>query len=87
VKASNNSSNVVDLTVIVVAVNQAGKAFALGYQHFNLPPKTKDQEIPFESQLPGGGYTVRVDAIGEVPSKNRIYRVAKQAGPFQVPVQ
>ena len=87
VKVSNNSSNVVDLTVIVVAVNEVGKAFALGYQHFNLPAKTKDQEIPFESQLPGGRYTVRVDAIGEVPAKNRIYRAAREAGPFQVPVQ
>jgi hypothetical protein len=87
VKVSNNSSNVHDLTVIIVAVNEFGKAFALGYQHFDLAPKTKDREIPFESQLPGGGYTVRVDAIGEVPPKNRIYRAAKQAGPFQVPVQ
>ncbi len=87
VKVSNNSSNVVDLTVIVVAVNEVGKAFAVGYQHFNLSPKTNGQEIPFESQLPGGRYTVRVDAIGEVPAKNRIYRAAKQAGPFQVPVQ
>jgi hypothetical protein len=87
VKVSNNSSNVHDLTVIVVAVNEIGKAFALGYQHFNLPPKTKDQEIPFESQLPGGRYTVRVDGIGEVPAKNRIYRAAREAGPIQVPVQ
>jgi hypothetical protein len=87
VKISNNSSNVLDLTVIIVAVNEVGKAFALGYQHFNIPPKTKEQEIPFESQLPGGRYTVRVDAIGEVPAKNRIYRAAREAGPVQVPVQ
>jgi len=73
--------------VIVVAVNEIGKAFALGYQHFDLLPKTKEQEIPFESQLPGGRYTVRVDAVGEVSAKNRIYRAARQAGPFQVPAQ
>ena len=87
VKVSNNSSNVVDLTVIIVAVNEIGKAFALGYQHFNLAPKTLEQEIPFESQLPGGRYTLRVDAIGEVPAKNRIYRAAREAGPIQVPIQ
>src|SRR5436305_2099872 len=49
---SNHGSAAIDLTLIVVAVNEVGKAFALGYQHFDLPPKTKDQEIPFESQLP-----------------------------------
>ena len=87
VVVSNHGSAAIDLTFIVVAVNEVGKAFALGYQHFDLPPKTKDQEIPFESQLPGGRYTVRADAIGELAARNRIYRAARDAGPFQVPVQ
>jgi len=87
VTVSNNGSSAVDLTFIVVAVNEIGKAFALGYQHFNLTAKTPNQEIPFSSQLPAGRYTVRADAIGEVPARQRIYRAPRDAGPFQVPTQ
>jgi hypothetical protein len=87
VVVSNRGENVLDLTLIIVAVNEVGKAFALGYQHFDLPAKTTDQEIRFGAQLPGGRYTVRADAIAEVPARQRIYRAARQAGPFQLPVQ
>jgi len=87
VTVSNNGADAIDLTVIIVAVNEVGKAFALGYQHPRVPGKTTLQEIPFESQLPGGRYTVRADAIAEIPEKNRIYRAAREAGPIQVPVQ
>jgi len=87
VTVSNNGADAIDLTVIIVAVNEIGKAFALGYQHPNLPGKTTIQEIQFSSQLPAGNYTVRADAIAEIPAKNRIYRAAREAGPIQVPVQ
>jgi len=87
VTVSNNGADAIDLTVIIVAVNEVGKAFALGYQHPRVPGKTTLQEIPFESQLPGGRYIVRADAIAEIPAKNRIYRAAREAGPIQVPVQ
>lgn len=87
VTVSNNGADPVDLTVIIVAVNEIGKAFALGYQHPKVPGKTTLQQIPFESQLPGGRYTVRADAIAEIPEKNKIYRSAREAGPIQVPVQ
>lgn len=84
---SNNGRDVLDLTVIIVAVNETGKAFALGYEHFDLAAKTTERRITFSSQLPGGRYTVRADAIGEVAERQKIFRSARQAGPFQVPVQ
>lgn len=62
-----------DLTAIIVAVNEIGKAFALGYQHFPLEEDT-DQTIPFSSTLPNGSYIVHVDAIAEVAATNTIYR-------------
>jgi hypothetical protein len=84
---SNNGDDVLDLTVIVVAVNNTGKAFALSYQHFDLAAKTTEQRITFSSQLPAGRYTVRADAIGEVAARRKIYRAAREAGAFQVPAQ
>ena len=87
VTVSNHGADAVDLTVIIVAVNEVGKAFALGYQHPKVPGKTTIQEIQFSSQLPAGTYTVRADAIAENPVKIRIYRAAREAGPIQIPVQ
>jgi hypothetical protein len=71
---SNNSDESLDLTVIVVAINESGKAFVLGYQHFALSPRTFDLAIPFASSLPFGSYVVHADAIGEDASTNAIYR-------------
>jgi hypothetical protein len=31
-------------------------------------------DLPFGDTLPHGGYVVHVDAVGEVPPKNLIYR-------------
>jgi hypothetical protein len=73
VKVSNASGDDNDLTVIIVAVNQIGKAFALGYQRLTLA-KSSSQEIPFGASLPIGGYIVHADAIAEIPSKNVIRR-------------
>ena len=73
VKVSNASGDDNDLTVIIVAVNQVGKAFALGYQHLTLA-KTSSQEIPFGASLPIGNYIVHADAVAEIPSKNVIRR-------------
>ncbi len=74
VKVSNDSSNDFDLTVIVVGVNEFGKAFALGYEHVDLKTDTANLEIPFGSTVPQGAYVVHADAIAEVMSKNAIYR-------------
>lgn len=62
---SNNLDESLDLTVIVVAINESGKAFVLGYQHFALAPRTSNLAIPFASSLPFGSYLVHADAIGE----------------------
>jgi len=78
VKVSNGTKDVFDQTVIVVAVNEYGKAFALGYERFDLKPDTANVEIKFGSSLPRGRYVVHADAIAEVPAKNLIYRVRLQ---------
>jgi hypothetical protein len=66
-----------DLTVIIVAVNEIGKAFALGYQHFQLEQNV-EQVIPFSSSVPNGRYIVHVDAIAEIAARRAIYRARLQ---------
>lgn len=81
---SNYLDNAIDLTVIVLAVNEIGKAFALGYQRFTLPARIANQSIPFASSLPVGTYTVHADAIAEAPDTNSIYRVRQTSGPLAI---
>ena len=71
---SNTTAEDVDLTFIVLAVAENGRAVAIGYQHFVLRRGTLAQELPFGETLPRGGYVVHVDAVGEVPPRNVIYR-------------
>lgn len=71
---SNNMNKNLDLTVIVVAINESGKAFVLGYQHFSLSPRTSNLAIPFASSLPFGDYVVHADAVAEDANTNSIYR-------------
>jgi hypothetical protein len=80
VKVANGTDETFDLTVIILAVDEYGKAFALGYQHFDLKPQTVDVEIPFgwETILPVGPYVVHADAVAEVPEKNAIHRARQQ---------
>jgi hypothetical protein len=82
---SNSTRDEFDLTVIIVAVNETGKAFALGYQRFDLRPGTMDFEIPFGSMLPRGSYAVHVDAIAEIAAKRAIYRERMQT-PTPLPI-
>lgn len=63
-----------DLTVIIVAVNEFGRATALGYQHTTLKPGVANFPIQFGSTLPVGNYLVHADAIAEIPPKNIILR-------------
>lgn len=77
VKVGNPSKDAYDLTFIIVAVNQIGKAFALGYQRFTLEPR-EEQAIPFGSTLPLGSYIVHADAVGEVAATNVIRRAQLQ---------
>lgn len=78
VQISNNTADPVDLTVIIVAVNEIDKAFALGYQHFTMQPRTANLPISFSSTLPPGQYVVHADAVGEAAVRNAIYRARLQ---------
>jgi hypothetical protein len=85
VKVANQTQDPFDLTVIILGVNEYGKAFALGYQHFDLKPETADIEIPFGSSLPQGAYVIHADAVAEIAAKNTIYRARQQTpSPLQV---
>ena len=74
VRVRNGSKDAVDTTVIVVAVNEIGKAFALRYEHLQLASGTETPDLQFNSSLPLGQYTIHADAVGEVPAKKAIYR-------------
>jgi hypothetical protein len=74
VQVSNTTPEDVDLTFIVEAVAENGRATAIGYQHFLLRKATTEMELPFGENLPHGGYVVNVDAIGEVAKRNVIFR-------------
>ena len=73
-QVSNGSKDQFDLTVIIVAVAENGRATALGYQHFNLNAGTTNVKIPFGSALPYGGYVVHADAVAEIPRRHAILR-------------
>ena len=77
VVVNNLTAQDVTLTVIVVGVNQIGRATALGYQEFTLRSGAQ-QVIPFGSSPGPGTYVVHADAVAEVASTNSIYRARKQ---------
>ena len=78
VEVANATSDDFDMTVIIVAVNEYGKAFALGYQHFTLNRETTGLQIDFGTTLPQGSYVVHVDAVAEVPKRDAIFRARLQ---------
>ena len=78
VKLINQTADNFDLTMIVVAVNDIGKAFVLGYQHFVFSADSTISEIPFGAALPQGDYIVHADVISEVAEKDTIHRVRLQ---------
>jgi Putative Ig domain len=73
-QVSNGSTDVFDLTIIVVAVAENGRATAIGYEHFPLKPGTANFKIPFGNTLPHGGYVIHADAIAEIPVRKAILR-------------
>lgn len=73
VVVSNSTERDFDLTVVIVAVDENGRATALGYQHFPLKKNTTQMEIPFGENLAQGNYQINVDAVGELPPAT-IYR-------------
>jgi len=74
VEVSNTTVDDIDLTFIVLAVAENGRATAIGYQRFPLLRATTAKELPFGDTLPNGAYLVHVDVVGEVARRNRIYR-------------
>ena len=84
-QVENGTEDDLDLTVIVLAVNEIGKAFALAYQHGKLKSDAK-LGVTFDESLPSGSYTINADVVAEEPSRNRIYRTRLVgAGPLKVP--
>jgi hypothetical protein len=74
IRISNETGDSFDLTVIALAVNESGRATAVGYQHFVLPKNTADMELSFGENLPTGQYELNVDAVAEIPEANIIHR-------------
>ncbi len=77
VVVSNFTRQDFTLTVIVMAVNEIGRATALGYQEFTLRSGAQ-KVIPFGSSPGPGTYIVHADAVAEIASTNTIYRARKQ---------
>jgi hypothetical protein len=87
VDVTNTTGDDMDLTFIVMAVLDNGRATAIGYQHFVLKHGTVKQTLPFGETLSRGDYVVHVDAVGEVVPKNLIYRDRMETPqPLQVTV-
>jgi hypothetical protein len=78
VRVSNGSKDTMDMTVIVMAVNEVGKAFALRYEKLNLAAGMDSPDLKFDVFVPSGQYVVHADAVGEVADKNAIYRDRRQ---------
>ena len=74
IKVSNRTGRDFDLTVVVLAVNDIGRATAIGFQHFSLKKDTRDFDIPFGDSVSRGSYVVNVDVVAEEPASNRIFR-------------
>jgi hypothetical protein len=74
VLVSNSSKETFDLTVVIVAIAENGRATAIGYEHFPLKAGSTNVQIPFGNTLPYGAYTIRADAIAEIPRRNVILR-------------
>lgn len=75
---SNQTDHDFDLTFIVLAVNEIGRATAIGYQHFPLKKNTDEMELPFGDNLPNGLYELDADVVAEVAAANSIYRAHLQ---------
>jgi hypothetical protein len=84
VQVSNSSKDPFDLTVVIVAVAENGRATAIGYEHFELKSGFTNVKIPFGNTLPSGGYTIHVDAVAEIAARKAILRQRLQTQPLQI---
>lgn len=80
IRVSNQTGDDFDFTVVALAVDESGRATAVGYQRFTLKKNTDEFEIPFAENLPQGNYDLNVDAVGEVDATNSIYRARLAPG-------
>jgi len=80
IKVSNRTGRDFELTFTALAVNDIGRATAIGYQHFPLKKDTRDMELPFGDQLSPGNYAVNVDVVGEEPVSRKIFRARLVTG-------
>ena len=71
---SNQTDHDFDLTAIILAVADNGRATAIGYQRLPLKKDSVGLEIPFGENLPHGTYQINADVVAEVPSMNAIHR-------------
>jgi hypothetical protein len=85
VQVSNGSRDTYDLTVIIVAVAESGRATAIGYERFPLKPGANQVPITFGNTLPHGAYVIHADAIAEIPARQSILRQRLQT-PQALPV-
>jgi hypothetical protein len=86
-RVANGSKSDFDLTVVVVGVNEIGRATALGYQHFKLKANSVGPDIPFGTTLPKGNYLVHADAVAEIAEKRQILKQQLQTpAPLKVAV-
>ncbi len=84
-QVSNGSKDDFDLTVVIVAVADNGRATAIGYEHFSLKAGAISVQIPFGNTLPHGAYVIHADAIAEIPTRKAILRQRLQTPqPLQV---
>jgi hypothetical protein len=71
---SNQTDNDFDLTAVIMAVADNGRATAIGYQRLPLKKDTSGLEIPFGENLPYGQYQVNADVVAEISATNTIHR-------------
>ena len=79
---TNETPQELSLTVVIVAVNDIGRATALGYQHFKIPANETSAVIPFGSSPGAGTYYVRADAVAHYSGHHSVYRTSKQSAPM-----
>jgi hypothetical protein len=80
IKVSNQTEQDFDFTFVALAVNETGRATAVGYQRFTLKKNTDEFEIAFGENLPFGAYDLHADAVAEVSATNTIYRARLTTG-------
>jgi hypothetical protein len=78
VQATNHTTGLVNLTVIAVAVNPSGKAFALRYENATLATDAKTAPLAFDVFMPPATYTLHLDCVAEVPATGAIYRIHRE---------